>query len=316
MDENKEISAHDSSDYEVNEGHKSGFVAVIGRPNVGKSTLINAFLQQKIAIVTPRPQTTRSRQLGIITEPDYQIIFTDTPGMMKPRHKLDQFMVETSTEVLENADIILWLVDSSAPIGPGDRAIAQQLTPFGDNIPIILGMNKNDLLAPQDVLPRSQEYHSLLPKAQWILFSATKGNGRDELLQMIIDALPAGPRFYPVDQITDAYVRDLAAELIREQVILQLRDEIPHGVAVQITEYKERPNGTIYIHANIFVERKSHKRIIIGTKGIQLRQLGIEARKEIEKLVEKKVYLQLWVKVEPKWRRNDKALKRLGYTHD
>lgn len=301
---------------DVPEGHRSGFVAVVGRPNVGKSTLINAFLKQKIAIVTPRPQTTRVRQLGILSHRDYQIIFVDTPGMMKPRHKLDEFMMSTAVESSENADVILWLVDSTVPPGPGDLEIGRNLAVLAESIPTILGMNKVDVLAPEDVLSRTEEYRSILPSAQWILFSASEGHGRDELLQMIVNVMPEGPRLYPHDQITDTFVRDIAAELIREQIMFQLRDEVPYGVAVQVDEYKERPNGTVYIHAAIIVERTSHKQILIGAKGEQLRQLGIAARREIESLIGQNVYLELWVKVEKQWRRSSKALRRLGYSRE
>lgn len=300
--------------FDVPEGHKSGVVALVGRPNVGKSTLMNAFMQQKIAIVTPRPQTTRTRQLGILTEPHFQVIFVDTPGLMQPRHKLDAFMVQTAVETLQDADVILWLVDASEEVGAGDRAIAQQLASLGTAVPVILAMNKSDLLSAAEVLPRTEAYRALLPNAQWILFSATQGNGRDELFQMIINALPEGPRYYPPEQITDLFERDIAAELIREQVMLQLRDEVPYGVAVQIEEFKERENDVTYISATIFTERESHKQIIIGAKGSQLRELGSAARKEIEELIGGKVFLELWVKVEPRWRRNEKALKRFGYS--
>ncbi|RMG92563.1 MAG: GTPase Era [Chloroflexi bacterium] len=295
-------------------GHKSGYVAIVGRPNVGKSTLMNAFLGEKIAIVTPRPQTTRTRQLGILTTPNYQIVFMDTPGIMKPRHKLDEFMVETAVETLEDADVILWLVDSSVPPGPSDREIAAQLSAVITQTPVILGLNKSDLLKPEEVIPRTEAYRELLPDAKWILFSARDGLGRDELLQMIVDTLPEGPRYYPADQLTDTYTRDIVAELIREQIMLQLRDEVPYGVAVQVDEFKERPNGTIYISANVFVERKNHKRILIGAKGAQLRRIGIAARKEIEAFLGQKVFLELWVKVVPKWRRDEKALRRFGYS--
>jgi GTP-binding protein Era len=300
----------------VAEGHKSGFVAVIGRPNVGKSTLMNTLLRQKIAIVTPRPQTTRIRQLGIITQPEYQVVFVDTPGMIQPRHKLDEYMMQVAVSALDDAEIVLWMVDASDDPGPGDREIARQLGTLGEKVTLILGMNKSDLLAAHDVLPRTEAYRALLPDAQWLLFSASQNAGCDELLQMIIDALPEGPRYYPPDQITDLYLRDMAAELIREQAMRQLREEIPHGVAVQVDEYKERPNGTTYIHATIFVERKNHKAIVIGAKGAQLRRLGVAARQEIEKLIEGKLFLELWVKVEPNWRSNSRSLKRLGYSHE
>ena len=299
-------------EFEIPEGFRSGFVAVVGRPNVGKSTLMNAFLQDKIAIVTPRPQTTRTRQLGILTTDSYQIIFIDTPGLIKPRHKLDEYMVEVATDSLEDADVILYLVDVSQPVGTGDKIIAGQLQAV-KNTPLILGMNKADLLKPDQVMPQTEAYRALLPDAPWIVFSATRGHGRDELRQMLVERLPEGPPFYPPDQITDVYVRDMAAEFIREQIMLQLREEVPYGTAVKILDFKERDNGTTYISANIFVERDTHKRIIIGNKGEQLKKIGAAARKELEQLTGGKVYLELWVKVLPKWRRNEKALRRLGY---
>ncbi len=294
--------------------YKSGFVTFVGRPNVGKSTLFNAFMQQKLAIVSPRPQTTRTRMMGIITEPGYQMIFLDTPGLIKPRHKLDEFMVETAVETLEDADVIVYLVDASEPPGAGDHAIAKQLAPLAKQTKIILAINKGDLLEFKDILPRTTEYRALLPQVEaWILFSASQGNGRDELFQMLVDALPEGPQYYPEDQLTDVFIRDIAGELIREQIFLQLRDEIPYGTAVVVDEFKERDNGLTYINATIYIERDSHKRIIIGKNGKQLQQIGKAARKEIEELIDGKVFLDLFVKVEPKWRRNEKALKRLGY---
>lgn len=298
---------------QIPEGHKSGIVAVAGRPNVGKSTLMNAYLRQKIAIVSPRPQTTRSRQLGILTEPEYQIIFVDTPGLIKPRHKLDEYMVAAADDSIRDADMILWLVDASEPVGAGDEFIAGTLRGLIDETPIILAMNKNDLLAPDEVIERSDSYHALLPGAEWILISAANGNGLDQLLQMIVNALEEGPRFYPADQTTDSFVRDIAAELIREQIFLKMRDELPYGTAVAVDEFKERENGIIYIKATVFVERENHKKIMIGAKGSQLRSIGAAARQEIEELIEQKVYLDLWVKVVPNWRRDDAALKRLGY---
>lgn len=307
-------STSNPTGYDTSDGHRSGFVAVIGRPNVGKSTLINGLLQEKINIVSPRPQTTRSRQLGILTTADYQIIFMDTPGLMQPRHKLDEFMVETAVDSLNEADVVLFLVDGSEPVGPGDQAIAAQLQGLDESIAIILAINKSDVTAPENVMPHTEAYRALLPEATWIFFSARTGNGRNELLDLIVQALPEGPRYYPADQVTDIYLRDMAAEFIREQVMLQLRDEIPYSVAVQVEQFKERDNGTTYIGANIIVERDNHKAIVIGAKGSQLRQIGAAARKELEELLEGKVFLELWVKVEPKWRHNEQALKRLGYT--
>jgi len=304
-----------NDDIETPEGYKSGFVALAGRPNVGKSTLMNAFMQQKIAIVTPRPQTTRTRQLGIITEPDYQMIFVDTPGIIKdPRHKLDEFMVSAAEEILTDADVVLWLVDSTEVPGPEDEAIAEKLRALPEGHKVILGINKLDALPADLVLPRSKAFRELVPDADWIMFSAATGAGLPELLQMLVDGLPEGPMYYPADQITDVFLRDIAAEMIREQLMLQLRDEVPYGTAVQVVDFKEQPGEPTYISANIFVERDSHKGIIIGKKGAQLKNIGSAAREEIETMLDDKVFLDLWVKVEPQWRRDENALKRLGYS--
>jgi GTP-binding protein Era len=307
-----DLDSLDESD--LPEGHRSGLVVVAGRPNVGKSTLMNAFLKQKLAIVSPRPQTTRTRQLGIITQPDYQMIFVDTPGLTRPRHKLDEYMVSTAEESLRDGDVILWLVDAAEPPGESDRIIAAALRELPEEIAIIMGLNKADLVPPEEVIERTESYRALLPRAAWLLFSALKGDGLDALLQMLVASLPEGPRYYPADQTTDMYVRDIAAELIREQIFLQMRDELPYGTAVKVNEFKERENGLTYIRATIFVERENHKKIIIGAKGKQLRKIGAAARKEIEELIDGKAYLDLWVKVDPDWRRNEQALKRLGYS--
>jgi GTP-binding protein Era len=296
-------------------GHKSGFVAVVGRPNVGKSTLMNAFLGQKIAIVSPRPQTTRTRQLGILSEPTHQIIFIDTPGLLQPHHKLDEYMVHVANEALEDADVVLYLVDASEEPGAGDRAIAEKLAHVEGKT--ILAMNKNDLLKAAEVLPRSEAYRALLPDADWILFSALAprgDNGRDALFQMILNALPEGPRYYPTDQVTETYLRDIAADLIREQILIQMREELPHGTAVQIEQFKERENGAVYIAATIFVERENHKKMLIGAKGTQLKRIGAAARKEIQSLLEAPIFLELWVKVQEKWRQDEQSLKRFGFT--
>jgi GTPase len=313
--EDEEVVNLQTIEEELPEGHRSGFVAVVGRPNVGKSTLMNALLQQKVAIVTPQPQTTRKRQLGILTTADYQIVFIDTPGLMKPRHKLDEFMVATAAEALQDAEMVLWLVDASEPPGPGDRAIAEQLAgTLAKETKLILAINKIDLLEAEEVIPRSEEYRALAPDADWLMISAREQRGVDELLQRLVAALPEGPRYYPADQVTDTYLRDIAAEMIREQIMIQVREEIPYGAAVQIEEFKERENGVTYVSATIFVERENHKKIVIGNKGQQLREIGAAARQEIEGLVEGKVFLELWVKAEPKWRRNEQALRRFGYS--
>jgi GTP-binding protein Era len=273
-------------------------------------------MRQKIAIVTPRPQTTRINQLGIITEPNYQMIFVDTPGLIQsPRHKLDEYMMDTAVNTLTDADVVLWLVDVSELPYDDSRAIAGQLANLPDEVKVILGMNKVDLLKPEQVIPHTEAYRELLPEAPWIAFSALQGDGLDELFDMLVAALPEGPRYYPPDQITETFTRDIVAELIREQIFLQLREEVPYGVAVQVEEFKERPNDVTYISANVFVERDTHKQIVIGRKGSQLRQIGAAARKEIEDFLERKVYLDLWVKVESQWRRNDRALRRFGYSN-
>lgn len=301
------------SEENLPEGHKSGYVAVVGRPNVGKSTLMNALLGQKIAIVTPKPQTTRTNQLGILTTEKYQIVFVDTPGFTKPRHKLDEFMVSEADESIRDVDIVLWLVEADQSPGAGDEYIAENLRSLPDNIQIILCINKSDLVAAEEVIDRTEAYHLLLPRAEWLLISALHGDGLDALLDMLVGALPVGPRYYPTDQTTDTYLRDIAAELIREQIFLQMRDEIPYGTVVVVDQYKLRENGITYINANIYVERQNHKRMLIGRKGDQLRRIGMAARREIEKLIQGKVFLELWVKVEPQWRSSEEALRRFGY---
>lgn len=301
-------------DLELPEDHKAGFVAIVGAPNAGKSTLINRLLQQKIAIVSPRPQTTRMRQLGIITQTDHQIIFVDTPGLIKKAlHRLDEAMIATVVETVEGADVILWLVDGTQPPTESDVALAELLRPLARRIPVLLAVNKIDAMSAGQVATFPAAYRELLPDAPWIVFSAATGAGVDELYQMIVAALPTGPRFYPADTVTDTYVRVIAGEMVREQLLLQLRDEVPHALAVVVDEFKERDNGVVYIHATIFVERDSQKAIVIGRSGEMLRQIGRDARKEIEKLVESPVYLELRVKVAPKWRRDPRQIEGFGY---
>lgn len=306
---------NDDNLYEISQDHRSGFVALVGRPNVGKSTLMNAFMRQKIAAVTHRPQTTRTRQLGIITEPDYQMVFIDTPGIIQdPRHELDEYMMQTALETLDDADVILWLVDMGERPGEGDRRIAATLAE-GER-KVILGLNKVDTVSPAEALARTEAYVSLLRSAAWVHLSALKGDGVDELMARLVEALPPGPRYFPADQITDVFERAIAAEMIREQIFLQLRDEIPYGTAVRVREFKERSNGTTYIGADIFVERESHKSIVIGKGGAQLKALGAAAREQIEGLVGDKVFLELWVKVQKDWRRDTNAMKQFGYGSD
>jgi len=295
-------------------GHKSGFVAVIGKPNVGKSTLVNRLVGQKIAIVSPRPQTTRRRILGILTREDAQIIFVDTPGIHRPRHKLGEVMVATARSAIPDADLVLFVVDVSEPPTEEDRMIAELLN-SGTLAPVVLVLNKMDLLPPDKVRPHTEAYWELVPRHRnWMMTVATEGVNLDKLLSVILEALPEGPRYYPAEYVTDQPEREIAAELIREQVLNLTRQEVPHAVAVVVEEFKERENGVVYIAANIFVEKSSQKGIIIGNKGQMLRQIGEAARHEIERMVGGRVYLDLWVKVSKNWRRDERELRRLGYS--
>lgn len=294
------------------EGHHSGFVALVGRPNVGKSTLMNAYLGQKIAIVSEKPQTTRQRILGILTEPNYQIVFVDTPGIHSPHHLLGEYMVTTAKRTLKDADVILWLVDGSVPPTSDDVSIGETLREAA-KAPVILAVNKMDLVPEQDRDGVAAQYLALANIHAHTLISATRGDNRDRLLEMIVQALPLGPRYFPEEQVTDQDERFLAAELIREQVLRECHQEVPHSVAVIVDEFKDRSDDLSYISATIAVERESQKQIVIGRGGSMLKRIGQGARLEIEKALGRRVYLELWVKVLPKWRRDPALLKRLGY---
>jgi len=319
MSDNTSLDLSDFVSLGSPEGHKSGFVAVVGRPNVGKSTLVNRIVGQKIAIVSHKPQTTRGRILGILTQEDAQVIFVDTPGLHRPRHKLGQAMVATATAAIPDADVVLFVVDVSVPPTDEDRMIAElirkhtQASEEGQP-DVILVLNKMDLLPPERVKPHTEAYWELAPyHRDWMMTIATEGVNLDKLLDRVIEALPEGPRYYPGDQITDQTERQIAAELIREQVLRYIRQEVPHAVAVVVEEFKERENGVVYLAANVFVEKDSQKGIIIGRGGRMLRQIGTAARREIERMTGGRVYLDLWVKVSKAWRKDDKALRRLGY---
>jgi GTP-binding protein Era len=299
------------ADEQLPEDHRSGFVAVVGKPNVGKSTLMNAYLGEKVAIVTPKPQTTRLRQLGILTLPHAQIIFVDTPGIHPPRTKLGEAMVDAATDALPGADVALFMVDVSQMPDEADQMIASALGRLPD-LPVILALNKSDLLSPDRAIAHTDAHRALAPQAGWMLVSATRGDNRDELLDMLIQAVPAGPRLYPADQLTDMHLRDAAAEIIREKALLNLHQEVPHSVAVQVDEFKERSESLTYIGATIYVEKDSQKGILIGQGGGMLRNIGAQARREIEEMLGHRVYLELWVKVLKNWRKDEKALRRLG----
>jgi len=293
--------------------HRSGFVAVVGRPNVGKSTLMNGYLGQKIAITSNKPQTTRHTQLGILSRPDAQVIFVDTPGMHEPRNPLGAYMVDVATRALADADAILFIVDVSSPPGPGDERLAGLIAGRAEQAPVILALNKTDQLKPEDILPHTHAYQSLAPQAEWMLISATRGDNLAELLALLIAALPPGPPLYPEDEVTQTQVRDLAAEFVREAALNALAEEVPHGIAVEVDEFKERDDKGAYISATVYVERESHKGIVIGKGGAMLKKIGSAARTEIERLLDYPVFLELHVKVRPNWRKNENDVQRLGY---
>ncbi len=296
------------------EDHRSGFVSVVGKPNVGKSTLMNAFLGEKLAITSPKPQTTRERQLGILTRENIQIVFVDTPGIHIARSKLGEFMVDVATQSIPDADVILFLADVSELPNAADQAIAE-LVNRNDRVPAILVLNKCDLLdAEQETLHR-EAYEALVPEATPILVSATEGQNVEAVLDLIIDELPEGPRYYPEEQLTDTHLRDNVAEVIREKVLHLYEREIPHSAAVVVNEFKERSKDMTYVAATIYVERDSQKQIIIGKNGQMIKKLGKLARVEIAQLLGTKVYLDLWVKVLKNWRKDEQALNRLGYKH-
>lgn len=298
--------------------HRFGFVAVVGRPNVGKSTLVNALLGQKIAAVSPRPQTTRRRQLGILTLERAQIVFVDTPGIHLPRHKLGEFFNQEAEEALENVDVILFLVDASVAPQEEDRRVARTLAGLRPCPPVILGLNKVDILPRAALEGRGSEYRALLEDSparavSVLAFSATAGQGLPELLAALLERLPPGPPQYPPEQVTDLYEREIAADLIREAALRFLRDEVPHALAVRIDEYKERGESGAYVAATLFVERESQKGIVIGAEGAMLRKIGSAARQEIEAMSGRKVFLELRVKVAKGWRNDEAFLRRVGY---
>ena len=296
---------------------RSAFIAIIGRPNVGKSTLVNVLLGQKIAAVSPKPQTTRKRQLGILTTDTAQLVFVDTPGIHNPRHKLGTFLNQEAEEALEGVDVIVWLVDVSVRPTEEDKEIASLLSRLSRKIPLILAANKMDLIHGDSLAGNLKAYQEYLKReVQAISISATENQNLDQFRELLISFAPVRPPEFDEEQITDSYERDIAADLIREACLLRLRDEVPHGVGVRIDEFTERENGMLYIAATVFVERESQKGIVIGEGGKMLKQIGSSARREIEEMGGRPVFLELRVKVLKDWRNNEEALRRLGYKID
>lgn len=292
---------------------KSGFVAIMGRPNVGKSTLVNQLLGTKIAATSPWPQTTRKTQMGILTLEHAQIVFVDTPGFHNPIHKLGEKMNQEALQVLEESDIILFLVDISQPPHEEDRLLAGSLLSMRRSVPVIIALNKSDLKSKDLNKKHAELYQDLAPRSETIMISSTMGDNLDQLVSKLITLLPDGPPFFPDDQLTDLYEREIAADLIRESVLFNLRAEVPHSIAVRIDEFKDRNESTTYIAATLFVERDSQKGIVIGQGGEKLKKIGIDARQKIEELIGRKVYLRLRVKVRKNWRNDEAALRLFGF---
>ncbi|WP_033828385.1 GTPase Era [Bacillus andreraoultii] len=294
--------------------YKSGFITIIGRPNVGKSTFINQVIGQKIAIMSDKAQTTRNKIQGVLTTNDAQMIFIDTPGIHKPKHRLGEFMIKVATNTLNEVDIVLYMVNASESFGRGEEFILEKLQSVKTNVFLII--NKIDLIHPDELITIIDQYKDKYPFAEIVPISALQGNNVDRLLDTIKNYLPEGPQYYPSDQITDHPERFIISELIREKVLHLTREEIPHSVAVIIEKIETRKNGTLHIMAAIIVERDSQKGIIIGKQGSMLKEIGKRARVDIENLLGSKVFLELWVKVQKDWRNKATVLREFGYRED
>jgi GTP-binding protein Era len=292
---------------------RAGFITILGKPNAGKSTLVNSLLGQKIAAVSPRPQTTRRRQLGILTTPDAQIVLVDTPGVHTPRHKLGQFFNQEAEAALTGVDGILFLADGSTEPDEDDRRIAEMLHSLRRKPVLLMGINKADLLTDEGLESRKAAYQDLLPDVPVLAFSATSRKGLEALVSALAGNLPVREAEFPADQLTDLYEREIAVEFIREAALVFLRDEIPHALAVRLDEFKERGDQGAYISATLFIERESQKGIVIGEGGGMLKLIGSAARKEIEAMSGRRVFLELRVKVAKNWRDNEDTLRRFGY---
>lgn len=294
--------------------HKSGFVAIVGRPNVGKSTLLNRVVGQKIAIMSDKAQTTRNKIQGVYTTDDAQLIFIDTPGIHKPKHRLGDFMVETAYSALREVDVTLFMISADQKRGKGDDFIIDRLRQ--SQMPVFLVINKIDKVHPDALLAIIEDYSSQMDFAEIVPISATEGNNFETLMKLLVDEMPEGPQYFPEDQITDHPEYFIVSELVREKVLLLTRDEVPHSVAVVVDSMKRDHNDKVHIQATIIVERDSQKGIIIGKGGKMLKQIGTKARLDIEHLLDDKVFLELWVKVQKDWRDKQTFLTDYGYRKD
>ncbi|MCI8418435.1 MAG: GTPase Era [Lachnospiraceae bacterium] len=296
----------------MKEAYKSGFATLVGRPNVGKSTLMNRLIGQKIAITSPKPQTTRNRIQTVYTCKEGQIVFLDTPGIHKAKNKLGEYMVNVAERTFREVDVVLWLVEPTVFVGAGERHIGEQLQK--GNVPVILVINKVDQVKKEELYGVIDVYRKLMDFAEVVPVSALKGENTDTLIKQIFKYLPYGPQFYDEDTVTDQPMRQIVAELIREKALKCLDEEIPHGIAVSIDRMTERKGGGLVdIDATIICEKDSHKGIIIGKQGVMLKKIGSAARYEVERLLEAKANLQLWVKVKKDWRDSDYLIKNFGY---
>ena len=290
--------------------HKSGFVALVGRPNVGKSTLMNRLIGQKVAITSAKPQTTRNKISGIYTEDDMQVVFVDTPGIFKSHSDLDEYMDKASLSSLKDVDLVMFMVDAKEA-GKGVEYVAGLLKDL--DIPVFLVINKIDQVHPNELLPIIDSYQAVGKFAEFLPISARQGNGVDDLLKTLKDYLPEGPQYYASDEVTDRPEYFVVAEMIREQILRLTDQEVPHSTAVWVDQMNQRINGKLQIDATIFVEKDGQKRIIIGQRGAMIKQIGMRSRKEIENLLGEKVNLKLWVKVRRNWRQDPAFLKSIGY---
>ncbi|NFM77471.1 GTPase Era [Clostridium botulinum] len=290
---------------------KSGFVTIVGRPNVGKSTLLNAIMKEKLSIVSCRPQTTRNNIQTILTEDNYQLVFVDTPGIHKPKHKLGEYMVKSASEAMKDVDLVLFLINPDEKPGRGDLFIIEQLKEV--KVPVFLVLNKIDENPQEKVVETLKTYSELMEFEEIIPISALKGKNIDLLKELMFKYIPEGPQYYPEDMIIDQNERFIVAEIVREKALRLLSEEVPHGIAVEILQMKKNEKGTYHIEGNILCEKNSHKPIIIGKGGSKLKKISQYARQDIEAFLQSKVYIRLWVKVKEEWRDNQSLLKELGY---